>query len=179
VRKTDNSWFFSKFNGHNFVKNLWIRIKLKLDLYLGMAKQCTKYQMNMRKKVCKTDNSWFFFLSPRAITSRKINGSEPNSNLVCILVWQSNVPNIKWISVCRERKKVRKTLKSLMGHNSSKNWSIATIFELDLQVIHIKPCTKFQCNSCAHSGKKSGKLCGRTDKQTDGYKTYSPLRLHR
>jgi hypothetical protein len=37
-------------------KNQWIRTKLKLDLYLGMAKQCTKYQMNMRKKVCKTDS---------------------------------------------------------------------------------------------------------------------------
>jgi hypothetical protein len=35
------------------------------------------------------------FLSPRAITSAKINGSKPNSNLICILVWQSNVPNIK------------------------------------------------------------------------------------
>jgi hypothetical protein len=35
------------------------------------------------------------FLSLRAITSGKINGSEPNSNLICILVWQSNVLNIK------------------------------------------------------------------------------------
>jgi hypothetical protein len=33
----------SKSKGHNFVKNQWIRTKLKLDLYLGMAKQYTKY----------------------------------------------------------------------------------------------------------------------------------------
>jgi hypothetical protein len=42
--------FFSKSKGHNFVKNQWIRIKLKLDLYLGIAKQCTKYQMNICKQ---------------------------------------------------------------------------------------------------------------------------------
>jgi hypothetical protein len=35
------------------------------------------------------------------------------------------------VSVSRE-KKVQKTVKSLKGHNSSKNWLIATIFELDL-----------------------------------------------
>jgi hypothetical protein len=57
VRKTDNSRFFSKSKGHNFVKNQWIETKLKFDLYLGMAKQCTKYKMNIdickqRKKKC-------------------------------------------------------------------------------------------------------------------------------
>jgi hypothetical protein len=36
--------------GHNFVKNQWIKTKLKLDLYLGMAKPCTKYQMNICKQ---------------------------------------------------------------------------------------------------------------------------------
>jgi hypothetical protein len=73
------------------VKNQWI--KPKLDLYLGMAKQWTKYQMN----------------------------------------------------ICKQReKKDRKTVKSLKGHNSSKNWSITTILELDLQVIDIKPCTKYK-----------------------------------
>jgi hypothetical protein len=77
-RKTNNSWFFSKSKGHNLVKNQWIRTKFKLDLYLGLAKQCTKYQML-----------------------------------------------------------IRKTVKFLKGHNSSKYWSIATIFELDLQVIDI------------------------------------------
>jgi hypothetical protein len=60
VQKTDNSWGFSKSKGHNFMKNQWIRTKLTLDLYLGMAKQCTTYQMNMRQKVRKTDNSRFF-----------------------------------------------------------------------------------------------------------------------
>jgi hypothetical protein len=28
-------------------KNQWIKTKLTLDLYCGMAKQCTKYQMNI------------------------------------------------------------------------------------------------------------------------------------
>jgi hypothetical protein len=42
------------------VKNQWIETKLNLDLYLGMAKQFTKYQMNeylkaRTKKVRKTD----------------------------------------------------------------------------------------------------------------------------
>jgi hypothetical protein len=45
VRKSNNSWFFSKSEGHNFVKNQWIKAKLKLNLYLGIAKQCTKYKM--------------------------------------------------------------------------------------------------------------------------------------
>jgi hypothetical protein len=58
-----------------------IKTKLKLNLYLGMAKQCTKYEMNIFKQ---------------------------------------------------SEKKVRKAVKSLKGHNSSKNWSLATIFELDL-----------------------------------------------
>jgi hypothetical protein len=87
VRKINNLLHFSKSKGHNFGKNEWIETKLKLDLYLGMAKQCTKYQMNIYKQ--------------------------------------------------REKKKVRKTVKSLKiakfkGRNSSKNRSIATIFELDM-----------------------------------------------
>jgi hypothetical protein len=49
VRKTDNSRFFSKSKGHNFVKNQWTKTKLKVDLYLGMAKQCTKYHMNEKR----------------------------------------------------------------------------------------------------------------------------------
>jgi hypothetical protein len=54
--------FFSKSKGHNFVKNqLWIKAKLKLNLYLGIANQYTKYQINIckqsEKKVRKTDNS--------------------------------------------------------------------------------------------------------------------------
>jgi hypothetical protein len=35
------------------------------------------------------------FLSPKAITSGKINGSKPISKLICIFEWQSNVPNNK------------------------------------------------------------------------------------
>ena len=49
--------YISKSKGHNFVKNQWIKAKLNLNLYRGIAKQCTKYQMNMRKKVLKTENS--------------------------------------------------------------------------------------------------------------------------
>jgi hypothetical protein len=73
--------------------------KLELDLYLGMAKQRTKYQMNIWKhegKLCGKLRICDIFLSSRAITLWKIDGSKPNSNLICILVWQSNVPNIKW-----------------------------------------------------------------------------------
>jgi hypothetical protein len=40
---------FSKSKGHNFGKNQWIETELKLDLYRGMSKQCTKYQI----KICK------------------------------------------------------------------------------------------------------------------------------
>jgi hypothetical protein len=36
--------------GHNFGKNQWIEAKLKLDQYLGMAKQCTKFQVNICKQ---------------------------------------------------------------------------------------------------------------------------------
>jgi hypothetical protein len=78
---------FSKFKGHNFAQNKWIKAKFKINLYLGIAKQCNKYQLNIckqsEKKVWKTDNSWFF-QSPSAITSWKINGSEPNSNFICM-----------------------------------------------------------------------------------------------
>jgi hypothetical protein len=93
------SWFFFTSRGHNFVKNQWIKEKLNLNLYLS---------------ICE------FFQSLRAIASWKINGSEPNSNLIWILEWQSNVPNLKWISGNREIKD-RKTVKSLKEHNSSKN----------------------------------------------------------
>jgi hypothetical protein len=47
VRKTENSGYLSKSKGHNFVKNQWVKTKLELDLYLGMANQYTKYQMNI------------------------------------------------------------------------------------------------------------------------------------
>jgi hypothetical protein len=109
VRKTENLWYFSKSKGRNFMKNQWIKAKLELDLYLGMAKQCTKYQMNIWKherKKCGKLRIGDIFLSPRAITPWKINGSKPNSNLICILVWQSNVPNIKWISESMNKKSV-------------------------------------------------------------------------
>jgi hypothetical protein len=35
------------------VKNQWINAKLELELYLGMAKQCTKYQMNLSENMNK------------------------------------------------------------------------------------------------------------------------------
>jgi hypothetical protein len=113
VWKTDDPWYFSKSKSHNFVKNQWIKTKLKLNLYLGMTKQCTKYQMNICKQREKKSRKLMIrdiFLSPRAITLWKINGSKPNSNLICILVLQSNVPNIKRISVSREKKKSGKLI---------------------------------------------------------------------
>jgi hypothetical protein len=172
VRKTENLWYFSKSKGHNFVKNQWIKTKLELDLYLGMAKQCSKYQKNIWKhegKKCRKlricdiflsllgrnfeKNQWIktklvhdlylgmakqctkyqmniwkhegkkcgklricdIFPSPRAITLWKINGSKPNSNLICTLVWQSNVPNIKWISESTKEK-------------SAENWEFVIFF---------------------------------------------------
>jgi hypothetical protein len=113
VRKTENSWYFSKSKGHNFLKNQWIDTKLKLDQYLDMSKQYTIYQMNIWKheqKKCGKLRICDIFLSPRAITSWKINGSTPNSNLICILVWQSNVPNIKWISESMNKKSAGKLI---------------------------------------------------------------------
>ena len=104
--------------GHSFMKNQWINTKLKLDLYLGMAKQCTKYQMNIWKheqKKCGKLRIRDIFLSPRAITPWKINESLPNSNLICILVWQSNVLNIKWISEITNKK-------------SAENWEFVIFF---------------------------------------------------
>jgi hypothetical protein len=45
--KSVENWSFVmyvfKSKGHNFVINHWIKTKLNFDLYLGMAKQCTKY----------------------------------------------------------------------------------------------------------------------------------------
>jgi hypothetical protein len=105
--------------GHNFEKNQWIKTKPKLDLYLCMAKQCTKYKMNIWKhegKKCGKLKIHNIFLSPRAITLWKINGSKPNSNLICILVWQSNVPNIKWISESTKEK-------------SAENWKFVIFFK--------------------------------------------------
>jgi hypothetical protein len=47
--------------GLNFGEKQWMETKLNLDLYLGMAKQFTEYQMDICKqreqKVRKTDNS--------------------------------------------------------------------------------------------------------------------------
>jgi hypothetical protein len=121
VRKTENSWYFSRSKGHNFVKNQWIKTKLELDLYFGMVKQCTKYQMNIwkheKKKVRKTENLWYF----------------PKSN----------------------------------GHNSVKNWWIKTKLELDLYLSMAKQCTKYQMNIWKHEQKKCGKLIYRTDGRTD------------
>jgi hypothetical protein len=55
-------------------------------------------------------------------------------NLICNIVWQSNVPNIK-MNICKQTEKKRGKsfeITKFKGHNSSKNWSIATVFELDL-----------------------------------------------
>jgi hypothetical protein len=59
--------FFSRSKGQSFVKNQWIKVKLKLNLYLGIAKQFTKDQMNICKSRAKKVWKMIFFLSPRAI----------------------------------------------------------------------------------------------------------------
>jgi hypothetical protein len=63
--------FFSKSKGHNIVKNQWIRIKLKLVLYLGMTKQCTKYQMNICKQR-ETRGPWATSLTRVTLAHMKI-----------------------------------------------------------------------------------------------------------
>jgi hypothetical protein len=141
VRKTENSRYFVS----NLVKDKW------------------------NKKVQKTENSWYF-LSPRAITLWKINGSKPKSNFICILVCESNVSNIKWIS--ESTKKVRKTenswyFQNSKGHNSVKNWWIKTRLELDLYLSMAKQCTKYQMNIWKREQKKCGKLIYWTDGQTE------------
>ena len=81
--------------------NQWTEAKFELDLNLRMTKPHTKYQMNICKhlgKKCRKLIIHEIFLSPRAVTSWKINGPRPNSNLICNLVSQSYVPNITWIS---------------------------------------------------------------------------------
>ena len=125
--------------GHNFWKNQWIKTKFRLDLYHGMAKQCTKYQMNICKQSDKSEKLIIrdIFPSRRAITSGKINGSKPNSNLFCVLVWQNNVPNIKWI-ICKQKEKsgkliIRdiflspwaKTFEKSMDRNQTQTWSVS------------------------------------------------------
>jgi hypothetical protein len=55
-KKLGNSVIRDIFLCHSIGKDQWIETKLKLDMYLGIAKQCTKYQMNICKQR-KTDNS--------------------------------------------------------------------------------------------------------------------------
>jgi hypothetical protein len=58
--------------GHKFVKLKWIKTKLEFDLQLRMAKQCTKYYMNICKQREKKSGKLIIrdiFLSSRAITS--------------------------------------------------------------------------------------------------------------
>jgi hypothetical protein len=62
--------FFKVHGPYNFVKFKWIKIKLELDLQLSMAKQCTKYQMNICKQREKKSRKLIIcdiFLSPRVI----------------------------------------------------------------------------------------------------------------
>ena len=110
VRKTDILWNFLspraitqwKMNGLIPNSNLICNLDGK-----AMYQISNEYLQAVRKKVRKTDNLWYF-LSPRAITQWNMNGLIPNSNLICNLVWLSNVPNIKWISVNREKKSAEK-----------------------------------------------------------------------
>ena len=107
----------------NFVKNQWIETKLEHDLYLGMIKQCSKYQMNIWKherKNCGKLRIHDIFLSPKVITPWKINGLKPNSDLIYILVWQSNVSNIKWISQSTNKKSAENWFFALMDRRTDR-----------------------------------------------------------
>jgi hypothetical protein len=111
-----------------------------------------KWISRQREKKCGKLIICDIFQSPRAITLWKINGSKPNSILICILVWQSNLQNIKWISVSRE-KKVWKTdnlwyFSKSKGHNFVKNQRIKTKLKLDLYLDMEKQCIKYQMNIC-------------------------------
>ena len=134
------------------------------------------FSSSEKKKVRKTDNLWNF-LSPRAITPWKMGRSKPNSNLICNLVWQSNVPNIKWISLSSE-KTVRKTdnLWNFLSPRAITQWNMG----------RSKPNSNLICNLVwqsnvpnikwisASTEKKSaenwftGLTDWRTDRQTDG-----------
>jgi hypothetical protein len=144
------------------VKNQWIKAKFKRNLYLGIAQQCIKFQMNICKQSEKKYGKLIisnFFLSSRAITSWKINGSEPNSYLICIYVRQSHVPNIKWIWGKKYvKQKIRDFFSKSKGHNFVKNQWINTKLKLDLYLGMAKQCTKYQRNICKQREKKSGKL---------------------
>jgi hypothetical protein len=137
VRKTNKSWFFSKSKGHNFVKNQWIRTKFKINLYLGMSKQCTKY--------------FFLFITILFTNLWKGLGSRLKAYL-------SPLPNIKWIW---EKNCVKLIIRDFYpkskGHNFAKNQWIETKLKLDLYLGMTKPYTKYQMNICKQSEKKSAK----------------------
>jgi hypothetical protein len=75
----------------------------------GGAQKCKKKnQTNKTKTKPKTKPKNLTIhnisLGPWTIPSWKFNGSKPNSKLICNLVSQSNVPNMKWKSLSGERK---------------------------------------------------------------------------
>jgi hypothetical protein len=138
--------------------------------YVKAIYQISNEYLKTRTKKCGKLRICDIFLSPRVITSCKINGSTPNSILICILICQSNIPNIKWISEnTNKKKKMRKTENSWYfskskGHNFMKNqiqtWSVSWYGKAMYQISneYRKAWTK-----------KCGKLIYRlTDRQTDG-----------
>jgi hypothetical protein len=73
----------SKPNAYMICKLLWQSNVPNIKGILAERKKCRKLKIRD------------IFQSPRAITYGKINGSQPNSNLICIMIWKSNAPNIK------------------------------------------------------------------------------------
>jgi hypothetical protein len=119
-------------------KNQWIETKLKLDLYLSIAKQCTIHQMNICKQREKKSGKMII----RDIFGYNFGKNQWIETKLKLDLYLSIAKQCTkyQMSICMQReKKVRKTDNSFKGHNSFKNMSIATIFEVD----HIKPCTKF------------------------------------
>ena len=99
------------------MKNQWIRTKLILDLYLGMVKPCIKYQMNIRKKVRKTEISLFFSKSK---DHNFVKNQWIRTKLKLDLYLGMTKQCTKYqMNICKQReKKIRKTVKYLKGHNS-------------------------------------------------------------
>ena len=95
------------------------------------------------------------------------------SNLVCITSKQIHTSNCRSISEGTAKKSSENWFWT-KGNNSCKNRSNVTRVELDLYYLKRNTHTKFQVNISKDSWEKSGKLSGRTDRQTDTEETYSP-----
>jgi tRNA nucleotidyltransferase (CCA-adding enzyme) len=100
----------SESKSHNFVKNYvdWNQTWSVAWYGKTMYQISNEYLKTEKKQNLQKLTIPDICLTPKVITSWKINTRKRNSNLICNLVWQSNVPNIKWIYE-NTKKKCRKT----------------------------------------------------------------------